>query len=149
MGSVHPLDADLWLPAGLHSHGLRRLAVTEAVRGSYDQAKEAIDRRCGKVLGKRQAERLVVEAARDIDSFYRSKAPMTATASTTLVLQVDGKGIVMRPEALRPATLKAHRDKKTGDAHEAGAGREAAPEAYGHAGLRVRGAHPDRYRSCE
>lgn len=71
MTSVHPLDADLWLSAGLHSHGLRQLAVTEAVRGSYDQAKEAIDRRRGKVLG-----------------------------------------IVMRPEALRPATLKAHRDKK-------------------------------------
>ncbi|GAA2644534.1 ISKra4 family transposase [Streptomyces vastus] len=112
MTSVHPLDADLSLPAGLHSHGLRRLAVMEAVRGSYDQAKEAIDRRCGKVLGKRQAERLVVEAARDIDSFYLSRVPMPATASTALVLQVDGKGIVMRPEALRPATLKAHRDKQ-------------------------------------
>lgn len=34
---------------GPSSHGLRRLAVLEAVRGSYDQAKEAIDRRCGKV----------------------------------------------------------------------------------------------------
>ncbi|MEV7394728.1 ISKra4 family transposase [Streptomyces sp. NPDC091215] len=112
MTSVCPLDADLSLPAGLHSHGLRRLAVAEAVRGSYDQAKEAIDRRCGKVLGKRQAERLVVEAARDIDSFYLARVPMPATASTALVLQVDGKGIVMRPEALRPATLKAHRDKK-------------------------------------
>jgi len=112
MANVCPLDADLSLPAGLHSHGLRRLAVTEAVRGSYDQAKEAIDRRCGNVLGKRQAERLVLEAARDIDGFYRSRVPMPATASTALVLQVDGKGIVMRPEALRPATLKAHRDKK-------------------------------------
>ncbi|RPE26674.1 hypothetical protein EDD90_10969 [Streptomyces sp. Ag109_O5-1] len=112
MSNVCPLDASLSLPAGLHSHGLRQLAVTEAVRGSYDQAKEAIDRRCGKVLGKRQAEHLVIEAARDIDSFYRLRVPMPATASTALVLQVDGKGIVMRPEALRPATLKAHRDKK-------------------------------------
>jgi hypothetical protein len=34
MNNVCPLDADLSLPAGLHSHGLRRLAVTEAVRGS-------------------------------------------------------------------------------------------------------------------
>jgi hypothetical protein len=42
--SVHPADAELSLPAHLHSHGLRRLAVLEAVRGSYDQAKEAIDR---------------------------------------------------------------------------------------------------------
>ncbi|GAA3838469.1 hypothetical protein GCM10022206_90720 [Streptomyces chiangmaiensis] len=29
-----------------------------------------------------------------------------------LVLQADGKGVVMRPEALRPATLKAHLAKK-------------------------------------
>ncbi|MFI5987906.1 ISKra4 family transposase, partial [Streptomyces sp. NPDC051555] len=106
--NVHPADAQLSLPAGLHSHGLRRLAVHEAVRGSYDQAKEAIDRRCGKVLGKRQAERLVVAAARDIDTFYQHKVPLPATAATALVLQVDGKGIAMRPEALRPATLKAH-----------------------------------------
>lgn len=106
--SVHPADAQLSLPAGRHSHGLRRLAVTEAVRGSYDQATAAIDRRCGKVLGKRQAEHLVVAAARDIDAFYRHKIPRPATADTTLVLQVDGKGIVMRPEALRPATRTAH-----------------------------------------
>ncbi|MFG2961633.1 ISKra4 family transposase [Streptomyces sp. NPDC048291] len=108
MSNVHPLDADLSLPAGLHSHGLRRLAVAEAVRGSYDQAREAIEGRCGKVLGKRQAEHLVVAAACDIDSFYRHRVPLPATASTTLVLQADGKGIAMRPEALRPATLKAH-----------------------------------------
>jgi hypothetical protein len=106
--SVHPADAELALPARLHSHGLRRLAVLEAVRGSYDQAKEAIDRSCGKVLGKRQAEQLVVAAAADIDAFYQHKIPIPSTAATALVVQVDGKGIVMRPEALRPATLKAH-----------------------------------------
>ncbi|MFI5868424.1 ISKra4 family transposase [Streptomyces sp. NPDC051546] len=112
LGNVHPADAELSLPAGLHSHGLRRLAVLEAVRGSYDQAKAAIDRRCGKVMGKRQTEQLVVAAAGDIDSFYRQKIPLPATASTALVLQVDGKGIVMRPEALRPATLKAYLAKE-------------------------------------
>lgn len=109
MTNVHPADAALSLPAGRHSHGLRRLAAMEAVRGSYDQAKAAIDRRCGKVLGKRQAEHLVTAAARDIDAFYRQRMPLPATADTLLVLQVDGKGIVMRPEALRPATLAAHR----------------------------------------
>jgi hypothetical protein len=106
--SVHPADAELSLPAGLHSHGLRRLAVLEAIRGSYDQAKEAIDRSCGKVLGKRQAEQLVAAAAADIDAFYQHTIPLPSTAATALVMQVDGKGIVMRPEALRPATLKAH-----------------------------------------
>ncbi|WP_326674291.1 ISKra4 family transposase [Streptomyces sp. NBC_01257] len=106
--SVHPADAALSLPAHLHSNGLRRLAVLEAVRGSFDLAKAAIDDRCGSVLGKRQAEQLVARAAIDIDSFYRQQVPLPASASTTLVLQFDGKGIVMRPEGLRPATLKAH-----------------------------------------
>ncbi|MFD5126908.1 ISKra4 family transposase [Streptomyces olindensis] len=106
--SVHPTHRAS-LPAGRHSHGLRRLAVAEAVRGSYDQAKASIERRCGKVLGKRQAEHLVTEAARDIDDFYQHQIPLPATAGTLLVLQFDGKGIVMRPEALRPSTLKAHR----------------------------------------
>jgi hypothetical protein len=105
---VCPADAELSLPARRHSHGLRRLAVLEAVRGSYDQAKAAIDRRCGKVLGKRQAEQLVIAGAQDVDAFYRSWVPLPSTARTALVLQADGKGIVMRPEALRPATLKAH-----------------------------------------
>ncbi|MDX3715000.1 ISKra4 family transposase [Streptomyces europaeiscabiei] len=109
LSNVHPADRALSLPAGRHSAGLRRLAACEAVRGSYDQAKTAIERRCGKVLGKRQAEDLVIAAARDIDAFYRHQLVMPATADSLLVFQADGKGIVMRPEALRPATLKAHR----------------------------------------
>ncbi|GGV36783.1 hypothetical protein GCM10010245_58570 [Streptomyces spectabilis] len=78
------------------------------MRGSYDQAKEAIELRCGKVLGKRQAEHLVACAAVDIDGFYARRVPTPSTAPTTLVIQVDGKGIAMRPSGLRPATLKAH-----------------------------------------
>ncbi|MFI0243046.1 ISKra4 family transposase [Streptomyces sp. NPDC016845] len=108
LSAVRPADAELSLPAGRHSYGLHRLVVREAIRGSYDQAKAAIEDRCGKVLGKRQAERLAAEAARDIDAFYRQRIPLPATADTLLVLQVDGKGIVMRPEALWPATFKAH-----------------------------------------
>jgi hypothetical protein len=41
------------LPKGRHGHGLRRATVCEAVRGSYDAAKAAIGRRCGRVAGKR------------------------------------------------------------------------------------------------
>ncbi|MGW0673180.1 ISKra4 family transposase [Streptomyces sp. NPDC002746] len=136
MTSVRPLDAYLSLPAGLHSHGLRRLAVAEAVRGSYDQAKEAIEGRCGKVLGKRQAECLVVAAARDIDSFYRQRVPLPATASTTLVLQVDGKGIAMRPEALRPATLKARPNTLRAMRTRLAPGEKPHRKRMAHAGLR-------------
>ncbi|GAB2821845.1 hypothetical protein GCM10027073_60740 [Streptomyces chlorus] len=106
LSGVRPADAALSLPAGRHSHQLARLAVLEAVRGSYDQAKTAIEQRCGKVLGKRQAEQLVVAAARDIDAFYQQKIPLPASADTLLVMQVDGKGVVMRPDGLREATRR-------------------------------------------
>jgi hypothetical protein len=104
---VYPADAALSLPVGRHSHGLARLAVTEAVRGSFDAAKTAIEARCGPVIGKRQLEDLVRSAAADIDTFYRRRIPLPRTAEEVLVVSVDGKGVVMRPEALRPATRKA------------------------------------------
>ena len=97
----------LSLPAERHSHGLRRLAVCEAVRGSYDTAKAVIDRRCGPVAGKRQMEQLVQAAAVDIGAFYAQRVPMPCTSEVLLVLSADGRGIVMRPEGLRPATRKA------------------------------------------
>lgn len=110
---VYVTDAQLVLPAGRHSMGLRRLAVLEAVRGSFDQAAAAVERRCGPVLGKRQLEQRVHAAAADIDDFYREKKiPLPSTAEMLLVLQADGKGVVMGPEALRPETLKAHLAKK-------------------------------------
>jgi hypothetical protein len=46
-------------------------------------------------------------AATDIDAFYTSSVPRPATDDTLLVLSVDGKGVVMRPEALREETRKA------------------------------------------
>ncbi|MFE5587332.1 ISKra4 family transposase [Kitasatospora sp. NPDC056531] len=105
--NVHPADAALSLPVGRHSLGLRRLAVTEAVRGSFDQAGDAVERRCGKVLGKRRLEELVVAAAVDVDDFYQAVIPVPCSRDMPLVLQVDGKGVVMRPEALREATRRA------------------------------------------
>jgi hypothetical protein len=110
--NAYPADAALSLPAGRHSHGLRRLAVCEAVRGSYDTAKTVIGARCGPVAGKRQIEQLVQAAAVDIDGFYARRVPVPCTSEVLLVLSADSKGIVMRPEGLRPATRKAAADKK-------------------------------------
>ncbi len=108
--NVYPTDAALRLPRLRHSHGLRRLAALEAVRGSFDQATEAIGGRCGQVVGERQVEQLTVAAA-DIDAFYRAVVPQPCTDATVLVVSVDGKGVAMRPEALREATLKAAKAK--------------------------------------
>lgn len=109
--NVHLADARLSLPRGRHSHGIKHLAVRESIRGSFAQAVEAIGDRCGPVLGKRRAESLVVEAARDIDAFYHRKIASACTADMPLVIQVDGKGVVMRPEALREPPAKRPRPR--------------------------------------
>jgi hypothetical protein len=106
-GNLYPADAALSLPASRHSHTLARLAALEAVRGSFETAHAAITGRCGPVIGKRQIEQAVVNAAGDIPAFYAARIPMPCTASTLLVISADAKGIVMRPGALRPATARA------------------------------------------
>jgi hypothetical protein len=105
--SLCPADAALSLPACRPSHALARLAAVEAVRGSFEAAHAAITRRCGPVMGKRQVEQAVVSAACDIAAFYAARVPVPCTASTLLVLSADAKGIVMRPQALRPKTARA------------------------------------------
>jgi len=106
--NLHPADAALNLPAEKHSHGLRPLAAIEASRGSFDGALEAIERTTGVRLGKRQVEGLATKAAADFDTFYdQRRAPSRDSDELPLVLSYDGTGVVMRRDALRPATAKA------------------------------------------
>ena len=105
--NLHPADAALNLPVEKHSHGLRHLAAIEGSRGSFDTAVEAIERSTGQHLGKRQVEDLASWAAIDFDAFYRQRPTPTADVTDVLVISCDGTGVVMRPDALRPATAKA------------------------------------------
>ncbi|MCA1682323.1 MAG: ISKra4 family transposase, partial [Actinobacteria bacterium] len=107
--NLYPADAALNLPTGKHSHGLRRLAAIEAGRGSFEQAGAALERVTGVRVGKRQLEALAVAAAADVAGFYAQRERPTCPDADLLVLTFDGKGIVMRPEALRDATAKAAR----------------------------------------
>jgi len=113
-GRLYPADAALNLPEGLHSHGLRRLAAIESARGSFDDAQQAIYRATGQLIGKRQLERLAHDAAVDCDAFYAQRQqPETAERGALVqVISCDGKGIVMRPDALRaPTQRQAQRSK--------------------------------------
>lgn len=110
--NLHLQDAALNLPAERHSHGLRELAAIEATRGSYEEAQAAIARSTGVDLGKRQVEDLARRAAVDVDAFYDEKRREAAGDGDVLIISADGKGIVMRPDALRPATMKAARADK-------------------------------------
>jgi hypothetical protein len=105
--NLHPADAALNLPEERHSHGLRRLAAIEASRGSFDEATMALRGATGAELGKRQVEQLAGRAAVDFEAFYDGVRRPPANPSDVLVLSADGKGIVMRPAALRPATAQA------------------------------------------
>jgi hypothetical protein len=107
--NLYPADAALNLPHELASHGLRELSAIESSRGSFQEASDAIARTTGVRLGKRQLEQLAARAATDFDDFYTdpTRSQATPVEGDLLVLSADGKGIVMRPDALRPATAKA------------------------------------------
>jgi len=105
--NVHPLDAVLNLPEEKHSHGLRKLAAIEATRGSIEAAGAAVTRATGVKIGKRQLEELACRAAAHVEAFYLQRVISPAPEAWPLVLTFDGKGIVMLPDALRPATAKA------------------------------------------
>ncbi|MBS2545310.1 ISKra4 family transposase [Catenulispora sp. NL8] len=105
--NLYPADAALNLPAGLHSHEVAKLAAIESARGSFHDAAEAMARTCGAPVAAPQAVRaMAIAAAADFAAFYDQAAPMMSTKKTLLVLTVDGKGIVMRPEDLREETRK-------------------------------------------
>jgi hypothetical protein len=104
--AVHPLDAELDLPAGKHSHGLAEMTAAGAVREALEPACGQVRDRTGCKLGTRQAQRLVRQAACDFDGFYAARPAPLAGAGEVVVLSCDGKGIRMRPGELRPAAAR-------------------------------------------
>lgn len=105
---LHPADAALNLPSELYSHGVRRVAAEEAAKCSFDEVVEAVSKRTGEPIPKRQVEQLAVRAAVDFEVFYAKRCrDLCENTKDLLVLTFDGKGIVVRHEDLRPATKKA------------------------------------------
>jgi hypothetical protein len=108
IGAVFPLDAELNLPAEVFSHGVQLRIAEEAARGSFADAVEAVAATTAAEVGKRQVEEVAEKAAVDFEAFYDERKPAALEDSDALVvLSVDGKGVVMRSEDLRPATQKA------------------------------------------
>lgn len=92
VANLYPADAALSLPAGKHSHGLRRLAGVESARGSFDHARDAIERATGVRVGKRQVEALAQNAAVDIEAFYRPATRVGARAPAGDAVRRQGRG---------------------------------------------------------
>lgn len=108
--SLHPLDGQLNLPVEKYSHEVRRRVALEAAKGAFETGVETLGIYTGAHVPKRQFEQLVVRAAHDFDAFYHARHAQATAGSATgpiLVLTVDGKGVVMRPEDLRDATQQA------------------------------------------
>jgi hypothetical protein len=108
--SLHPLDAALNLPPEKYSLEVRRRVAMEAAKGSFDEGVKTLETYTGAHVPKRQFEELVSRAAQDFDLFYddrRTRARADPGDGSILVLTVDGKGVVMRPQDLREATQRA------------------------------------------
>ena len=134
---VRPLDAALNLPEEKHSHGLRKMAAVESARGSMGAACAAVARATGVRIGKRQLEELARRCAAHVEAFYLQRVISPAPDSWPLVLTFDGKGIVMLPGALRPATAKAAAAAEGRLATRLSPWGEERPQADGRAGLRL------------
>jgi len=113
--NLYVADGLLNLPVEHASHGVRRLAAMESAAGSFEHARDMVREHTGLALGKRQVEGLTIRAAVDFDAFYAERVSAEPDPgeqrererNAVLVLSADGKGIVMRAEALREATARA------------------------------------------
>jgi len=108
--NLYVADGVLNLPIEHASHGVRRMVAIEAAAGSFEHATGQVRERTGLALGKRQVEELAVRAAVDFEAFYAeriSERDDEREHDDVLVLSADGKGIVMRSDALREATARA------------------------------------------
>ncbi len=108
--SLHPLDGALNLPPEKYSLEVRRRVAIEAAKNSFDEGVKTLEVYTGAHVPKRQFEELVIRAAQDFEAFYAERqagARADPHTGSILVLTVDGKGVVMRPEDLREPTQRA------------------------------------------
>ena len=110
VASLFPRDAQLNLPARGYSHRLQKRVAAKAAKMSFDEVASDIETETAVRIGKRQIEQIVYSAAQDFDAFYAQpcseEVQRQVSAKPIQVLTFDGKGVVMRPEALREATRK-------------------------------------------
>ncbi len=98
------------LPARSSSHRLQKRVAVKAVKMSFEEVVNDIETETSVRIGKGQVEQIIYGAAQDFDAFYvqpcSEEVQQQAHVKPIQVLTFDGKGVVMRPEALREATRK-------------------------------------------
>lgn len=98
--SIHPLDAELQLPARVFSYEIQRRLVKAAVQGPFDEALGLLADMTGIEVPKRSVEQIVLDASVDFESFYtRRRGSRCVAEGSILVGAIDCKGIPMvKPE---------------------------------------------------
>ena len=112
--AVHPLDAELVLPARIWSYEYQRRLVKAVVCGPFDEAIALIAEITGTRIPKRSAEQIVQEAAVDFESFYaaRTAQAIEPAASEILVGAIDCKGIPMvKPDGAQRVVRRTKGEK--------------------------------------
>ncbi len=114
-----PLDAQLSLPKSKFSYLLQDWDQDMAVDGPFEQVNEVIQ----KILGLRQSvhslERVNRKMSESVEDFWaRETAPAAEEEGALMVVQADGKGVVMRTEAnstTKPSGPMPHSGEDKGD----------------------------------
>ncbi len=107
--SLKPLDGELNLPLEKYSHGLSERVASAVAFNGFNQTVEIIEKTTAGKVPKRQVEELAKKTAGDFDKFYETqqlKSLQEGNTGELMVITVDGKGVVMRQEDLRPNTKK-------------------------------------------
>ncbi len=110
--NLYPQDAELnWAAEHSYSAGVVRRVAKAAGMVPFAQAAAQVSEAGAIPVGKRQAEQLAIGAAIDFEAFYAARRPEPCAAGTGLLITADGSAFSVRPEALRPATAKAARQR--------------------------------------
>jgi hypothetical protein len=112
--SLHPLDAELQLPARIYSYEIQRRLVKAAVQGPFDEAVRLLMDMNGIEAPKRSAEQLVLDASIDFERFYarRRGGSGCAVEGSILVGAIDCKGIPMVKAERATKTVRLQKGKK-------------------------------------
>ncbi|MDA8357598.1 MAG: ISKra4 family transposase [Actinomycetota bacterium] len=111
--SIHPLDAELCLPARSYSYEVQAKLARAAVCGPFDEAVHVVAELTGVAVPKRSAEQIILDAAADVDSFYERRAGgAKLTAGDLLLGAIDCKGIPMvKPTPAAPVVRRKKGEK--------------------------------------
>jgi hypothetical protein len=112
--AIHPLDAELCLPARLWSYECQRRLVKAVVCGPFDEAIALVAEITGTTVPKRSAEQIVRDAAVDFESFYAARTADALGPDTgeILVAAIDCKGIPMvKPDGAQRVVRRTKGEK--------------------------------------